>query len=59
MPKKRIRVQQVIKNTQVVLQEPGYWVDGKWIDGTEKQMQEYYKLLEHLSRGDWYPMRMR
>ena len=36
----------LIKNTQVVLQEPGYWVDGKWIDGTEKQMQEYYKLLD-------------
>lgn len=59
MPKKRIRVKQVplklvIKNTQVALQQPGYWVDGKWIDGTKKQMQEYYKFLEYLSCGDWY-----
>jgi|DEB0MinimDraft_3_1074331.scaffolds.fasta_scaffold88259_2 hypothetical protein len=59
MPKKRIRVKQVplklvIKNTQVVLQQPGYWVDGKWMDGTKAQMQEYYKFLEYLSCGDWY-----
>jgi hypothetical protein len=59
MPKKRIRVKQVpcklvIKNTQVTLQRPGYWVDGKWIDGTKAQMQEYNKLFKYLACGDWY-----
>ena len=59
MPKKRIRVQQlpcrlVIKNSQVHIQRPGYWVDGKWMDGTKAQMKEHDKLVEHIIYGDWY-----
>lgn len=57
--KPRIKVCQqwgglVIRNTQIQLQEPGYWVDGRWQPCIGEEMKKFKELKTYLEEGEWY-----
>ena len=57
--KPRVRVRQFkgglfIKNTQVALHEPGYWLNGKWQPDIGERMESFNKLKDWLYKGEWY-----
>ena len=57
--KPRIRVRPTpgglfIKNTQVALEEPGYFVDGKWQPALGEEMKKFNEFKKWLFKGEWY-----
>ena len=57
--KPRVKVRQFngglfIKNTQVALHEPGYWLNGKWQPDIGERMESFNNLKDWLYKGEWY-----